>query len=100
MWARTTLSNPPPWLRKGTRASFGSYPVHRGQLGWTTNSYLREVSVLSSAHEPVESRAHVALLERTAAPAKRADRAPAGEEVIYGGQMIRRPGIGQVLGVR
>jgi hypothetical protein len=102
VWARARITDPPPWLRKGTRCSFGSLPIHRGGLGWIHSAFVKEVSVLSANHEPVESRAHVARLEReTSSAAGVLPSDPVADEVIHHayGSVIRRP-VGQVLGVR
>lgn len=92
LWARATVTDKPYWLKRGTPCSFGRYNVHVGHFGWTHAAFLREVSVLRD-QTPAEPRAQVALLERAAV-------VPADETVIHGGAVLRRPGIGQVLGVR
>jgi hypothetical protein len=64
--ARCTVTEPPGWLRKGTRASFGYNTLQRQQIGeWerVLRGLVNEVSVLHRQH-PVEPRAHVALLQR------------------------------------
>ena len=94
-WARATITDPPDWLRQGTSCSYGSFPVHRSNHGWTHSSLVKEVSLLSSNHTPVEPRAHVAVLRHTSLPSTAAPR----EIHLPPGAVIRRPS-GRVLGVR
>jgi hypothetical protein len=68
---------------------------------------LNEVSLLTPSVAPAESRAKVVLLREAPvgsmslpAAGLSSDRPAVGEEVIYGGGLLRRPGIGQVIGVR
>lgn len=104
VWAKATVEDPPGWLRAGTRASYGSHAIHQSDRGWKHSSFVSEVSVLSSDHEPVEPLACVARLERsTSSPAAgTSDRLAAGDTVIYHqpGERIVRYGVGKVLGVR
>ena len=107
--AHATLTDPPSWLRRGIRASFGFGVVQRRELniGGTqaeviARGFVREVSVLSPGRDPAEPRAEVLGLRQvshtdyTRAPARPE---PAGE-VFYGGGMIRRPAGGHIIGVR
>ena len=102
-WARATISDPPPWLKTGTRCSYGSIPVHRSHHGWIHRSLVQEVSLLSSDHVPLEPRAHVAVLKRTSPatnPAPSASTNRGVEEIrLPADAIIRRPS-GRVLGVR
>jgi hypothetical protein len=64
---------------------------------------ITEVSVLSPSAAPAESLARVCLVGEASSPAARSsDRLVAGDEVIRHprGVRLRRPGIGQVIGVR
>lgn len=80
--ARCSISDPmPPWLKKGTRASFSSRKLHSHDLhGWThvTRALMEEVSVLLS-QRPVEQCAEVLLLEHSSSPTGASDRAAAGD---------------------
>ena len=103
---RAVVTDPTAWLRRGTAASLGSKILHRSSCydDLVHSAIVAEISVLSPGVKPAEPLAQVTLLERVgpaSSPAARPsspDRA-AGE-VIYGGQLIRRPGIVRVLGVR
>lgn len=99
LWAKATISSPPDWLKQGTRCSYGWSTVHRSAHGWVHDGLLSEVSVLSSAQTPVESRAHVAVLKPKPSPA--------GGPSVLAGEVIHRPGerlvrhsIGRVTGIR
>lgn len=94
-WARAEITDPPHWVKQGTSCSYGSFPVHRSNHGWTHRSIVAEVSLLTSSQTPVEPRAHVAVLRRTSLPSTAAPR----EIRLPPGTVIRRP-VGQVLGVR
>ena len=97
--ARVRLDTPPGWIKQGTPASFGSRRLWSYELnGWRviSRALVDEVSIVSASHRPVEACAEVVLLRRSAAAA-----APrTGDVVIPANGLIRRPGIGQVLGVR
>jgi hypothetical protein len=106
-FAHCTIEQPPAWLRdgpRGTRVSF-SYKIPRAldQGGWNRiyTMAVTEVSLLSPGVEPVEPLARVVLLEQRKDSPAVATSDVAGE-IIYGkpGELIRRPGIGQMLGVR
>jgi hypothetical protein len=109
--ARCKVDAPPTWLEQGkTKASF-SYAVAQSQrIGdWTRvlRGVLNEVSLLAPGVAPAESRAKVVLLREApggsmSVPAAglSSDRPAVGEEIIYGGGLLRRPGIGRVTGVR
>ena len=107
--ARTVVDDPPGWLKTyRTKASFGRWDVHATthEDGWqrVTRAIVREVSLLSPAVEPAEPLAQVVLVRHAPAavspgPAGAAPRT--GNVVIpSNGQLIRRPNIGRVLGVR
>jgi hypothetical protein len=105
VFASARVTDPPAWLKKGTPASYGFWPYHRSVGGWIHKSWLKEVSILSSAHEPKQPLARVTVLERVAdsPAAERTTSRQAVGEVIHhkpGGERLIRPGIGQVLGVR
>ena len=105
--ARATLDDPPGWLKTyETTASFARWDVHSTPHddGWdrVTRAFVKEVSLLSPAVEPAEPLACVTLFKPIEERAARIARAPASDgTVIHGnGQLLRRPNIGQVLGVR
>lgn len=104
LWARCRIDQPPDWLKKGTKASIGYKALFRGGMGewsWIHRGLLTEVSILSPGVQPAEPLAHVALLERAASPAAGTDRPVVGDTVIYHPPgVLRRPGIGRVIGVR
>jgi hypothetical protein len=95
MFARCAVEEPPPWLRSGTPASFSFVRLQPDQeIGsWhcVQRALVTEVTVCSAAYKPVDSSAKVALLQRVE---------PAAEVIIHGGGLIRRPGIGRVVGIR
>ena len=63
--ARATVTDAPSWLRKGTSCSYGLFPIHRRlRAGWVASGFVKEVSILSSAHTPVEPLARIAVLKR------------------------------------
>jgi hypothetical protein len=109
--ARCRVDAPPTWLEQGkTKASF-SYAVARSQRigGWVRvlRGVLNEVSLLAPGVAPAESRAKVVLLREAPggsmslpAAGLSSDRPAVGEQIIYGGGLLRRPGIGNILGVR
>jgi hypothetical protein len=100
MVASATVHEPPAWLTKhDTKASFSFIALSRGSFTaceHVMDAFVREVSILSPGTEPAEPLARVLRLAPVDEPP---NRTPAGE-VIYGGGIIRRPGIGQVLRVR
>ena len=95
--ALTTITAPPGWLKRGTAASIGYASLYRQPLG-DAERVLRglatEVSVLSPGRRPAQPRAQVALFRRST------DEAAPGGQVFYGGEMIRRPAIGTIIGIR
>jgi hypothetical protein len=95
--ARCEITDPPEWLSKGTRASYAYKRVHEQDVGaWTSlqRALVTEVSILAPGREPAKPRASVIYLRRTEAT-------PAGRIVSRGnGQVLRRPGLGQVLAIR
>ena len=87
--------DPPSWLRQyHTKASLGFWDVHSMPHinGSTriTRSIVEEISLLRDL-TPAEPLAEVTLLRRAKEPEP---------VVFYGGALIRRPNLGQVLGVR
>jgi hypothetical protein len=109
--ARCSIAEPPPWLKRGTRASFGSRRLHAYEFnGWehVRRALVDEVTIVGPGFQPVEPCAEVVLLE----PASGAngsstvgrlfDRHPAVGEIIHHppGTLVRRENIGQVLGIR
>lgn len=105
LFARAVVTDPPAWLRRGTPASLGSKILRRGTFhdDLVCSAIVDEVSLLSPGVEAAEPLAEVAVLQRVdqASPAVRpSSPGRAAGEVIYGGQRIRRPNVGQVLGVR
>jgi hypothetical protein len=120
--AEATVTDPPGWLKRGTACSYGLIKVHQSSAGWVHAGLVKEVSLLSSAHEPREPRARVAVLERVAdlptktTPVARRELTPARlatdtwedddrlfrewqQEAAKRGHIVRR-GVGQVLGIR
>jgi hypothetical protein len=96
LFAHTTITDPPDWLKRGTAASMSYATAQRRSLGPAHERVLRglvtEVSVLSPGVLPEETRAKVVLYRQAA-------EAISGE-VFYGnGQVLIRPGVGQVLGI-
>ena len=105
--ARCTITDPPSWLRRGTKASFAFYELQQQAVGdWerVLRGLVSEVSILSAARRPKEPRAEVTLLYRSKpSPAVRASASSAfaGEVFTGGGQpLLIRPGIGQILALR
>jgi hypothetical protein len=102
--ARAQLTGDPPlWLKRGAKASFSFIELqHQAIDDWTRvlRAFVKEISVLHT-QQPVEPRAQVLLVERSKDSPAVATSDVAGE-IIYGkpGELIRRPGIGQMLGVR
>jgi hypothetical protein len=96
--AMATIDEPPEWLRKNdTKASFCFKPLTRSQAFGceiVRHGILDEVSVLSPDRRPQEPLARVVSL-REAEPGLNP-----GDQVFYGGQVLRRPGIGRVLALR
>ena len=107
IFGRAVVTTPPTWLKRGTPASFGSKILTRSSFDHyvVRDAIVYEISILSAAKRPAEPLAQVTLLERVnpaSAPAARpSSSGRAASDVIHGdGQLIRRPGIGQVLRVR
>jgi hypothetical protein len=106
IFGRAVVTSPPAWLKRGTPASLGSKILSRSSFHHDVvrDAIVDEISILSAAKQPAEPLAQVTLLERVdpaSSPAVRpSSPGRAAGEVIYGGQLIRRPNIGQVLGVR
>ncbi len=122
--ARATVTDPPAWLKRGVKASFGFSPLGRSEtmrelhgVDVVRRGLVNEVSVLVG-EQPAEPLAQVLLVERSLpAAVVPSDRAAAGE-VIHDwtgqhspeasvwaedarkrGNLVRF-GTGQVLGVR
>jgi hypothetical protein len=75
--ARCTITDPPEWLKRGTKASFPWNWLHVHEVnGWdcVRRSLIQEVSILSPSVQPKEPCAEVVLLER---------KAPEDGEVIH-----------------
>jgi hypothetical protein len=102
--ADAEITAPPEWLSTRTKASFEFAPLQQQQAnGWNRilRALVTEVSILSPGTNPAEPLARVMLLrQRSPAAVGATSDAAAVGEVFYGGQMIRRPNIGRVLGVR
>ena len=107
--ANAELHAPPlPLLERGARVSYGFKPLSRrapviggpeGQV--LSDAILTEITVCA-LQTPLEPLAEV-LSVREREPEPIAHRAKAEEEITHGyghGQLLRRPNIGQVLGVR
>jgi hypothetical protein len=96
----------PAWVRKGTPASFKCVLLHESSFvdGWVHGGIVNEVSLLER-EKPAEPGARVVLIyepeskpessRRREAPGQHRD-----ELVPARPQILRRPGIGQVIGVR
>lgn len=112
IFASATVTAPPPWLKRGTRVSFGSKIVSRRDVSIreynadvVALAFVEEVSVLSPSVQPREPCAEVLSIrpiekKPTSSPAAvttTSNRAAAGE--VLGGQRIFRRNIGQVLAV-
>jgi hypothetical protein len=110
--ARCKVDAPPTWLEQGkTKASF-SYAVARSQrIGdWVRvlRGVLNEVSLLAPGVAPAESRAKVVLLREAPdansrslpAAVPTSDRAAVGEIHHPPGAVLKRPGLGRIVGVR
>ena len=108
--ANVTVTDPPCWLKRGTRASFAFGVVQRRHLDIAgtqaeviARGLVREVSLLSPGTDPAEPRAEVLGLRQVAraesvpTPARSE---PAGEVFYGGGSVIRRPAGGHIIGVR
>ena len=96
--ARVEIDDPPEWLARNTPASVCFAALHRGTPvnGWEDiirRGIVKEVSILSPGVRPDEDCARVVLLREAAAE-------PVDRVFCGGDGMIRRPGIGQVLGIR
>jgi hypothetical protein len=108
--AHVTVTDKPPWLKRGTGASFESKPLDKMDInGWTyvRNAIVREVTVTSPDYEPRDPGARVLALHPTETTAGSSPPSPPAtsaraRETYYDppGTILRRPGIGQVLGVR
>ncbi len=64
--ALATVTEKPAWLKRGTRASFGYIPLFRTDLnGWEliTSALVKEVTVTSASHQPLDSGARVLTLK-------------------------------------
>jgi hypothetical protein len=106
--ARATVTDPPGWLERGTKASFGLATVRRQEIdGWERvhRALVTEVSVLPPTVRPAEPLAEVVLVERTSSSAagRTSDRRPAAGEIVLdhgpAGARVVRHGAGRVLAV-
>ena len=88
------ITDPPCWLERGTRASFALSTYDRSWFGETERVFkalVSEVSVLAPGVKPAEPCAEVWSYRRT-------EPKPAAR--VLEPQLLVRPSIGQVLGVR
>jgi hypothetical protein len=111
--AVATVTKPPPWLKRGTPASFAHICPVRSSFGdpILRSGLVTEVSLLSPGVEPAEPLAQVVVLKRTAPPTpgveiasgdrarRHHDTAPRAITLPPGG-IIYRPNIGQITTVR
>jgi hypothetical protein len=104
--AACTVTSPPSWLKRGTAASICTQITMRSEENRVVRGYVPEVPVLSPGVRPAEPRAMVMSCkpspEKTTRSSPASTRLPSARdvgEVFYGGGVIRRPGIGQVLAV-
>ena len=91
--ALVDITDPPPWLARRTPVSFSFIALSRSHLDGcktVTRALVREVSIVSSALQPLEPGARVLTLDRT-------DTGPVGE-VPADGQLLIRPRIGAITG--
>lgn len=105
LFGRAVVTDGPAWLKPGTAASLGQKILSRASFhdDLVTSAILEEISVLSPGTRPAEPGARVMVLERVdQAPSARPSSPgrAAGEVIHPHGQIIRRPNIGRVLGVR
>jgi hypothetical protein len=116
LMALCEIDDPPPWLRQDTAASFAFVTLHRQAYnGWeiVRRGLVREVSVLSPSVKPAEPLARVLTFHPAVPPKTRAAAAgPAHPGSVAGDVLarewqsaappgvIRRVGVGRVLGVR
>ena len=102
-FAACELDAKPDWLKRGSGVSWGYHPLHEyaGNRDTTvlTSCIIREISLLSPARTPLEPLARVSYVKETP-PVTNRHQAQPGEVVFGHGQMLRRPNIGTVLGVR
>jgi len=114
--ASCTLDDPPGWIERGTRASFEFRPLNHWRCnGWwhVRQAIVEEVTIVGPGHKPVNPSAEVLSLWEepaftrppTGSPVAvrgSSDRAAAAGEVIHHdrSELLVRPGIGQVIGVR
>ncbi len=101
-WARCEITSPPAWLRMNGGVSFGYASLQKQDMGaWSRvlRAPILELSLLSPSRQPAEPRARVAWIGPEDSPMERTS---AGEEVLHlpAGQLLRRPNVGRVLGVR
>ncbi|MGZ4391715.1 MAG: hypothetical protein ACXVRK_06300 [Gaiellaceae bacterium] len=97
--ARCTISDPPDWLRRGTKASFEYRTLVKRQVnGWpcVSRALVSEVSILSPGRTPVEARAQVALYHPLDVPPKTAQPAAVRQPVTAAGELVG-PGAGAVV---
>jgi hypothetical protein len=100
--ASVELNDVPGWLRRDGSVSWGHRCLHEMELAGVNllkRALIDEISVLTPARQPKEPLARVCWVGEPSAARTSSDR-PTDGEVFHGGGLIRRPGIGQVLGVR
>jgi len=84
--ARVTVTDPPAWFKKGTKASFGHYDVHTVPIESVdakrgTSAFVSEGSALSPGVEPAEPLAEVLWIDKESpAAVPTSDRAATGEK--------------------
>ena len=97
-WASVELTDPPGWLKRDGAVSWSHVPLREQDVNGTTRllrGIIKEISILSPTVQAAEPRARV---EWIGEPVTKRS---AGEVIQHPpGALIRRPGIGQVLGVR
>ena len=105
IFASTTVTAPPPWLKRGTRVSFGSKILDRREISIreydadvVALAFVEEVSVLSPSVKPREPCAEVLSIRpiekkpasSPAAVTTTSNRAVAGEVIRADGRTITR----------
>ena len=103
-FAACELNERPGWLKRGCGVSW-SYHALASYTAWDTSTsvltscILREVSLLSPSLSPAEPLARVCLVKES--PVTRRHQAQPKSTATYGcGQLLIRPNIGTVLGIR
>ena len=103
-FAACELDEKPDWLKRGTGVSWSYHPLHEYAANKgtqvMTSCLIREVSLLSPAETPKEPLARVAYVKETPGIQRHTEEPQAGEVVFGHGELLRRPGIGTLLGIR